>query len=130
MEESNTPASRSDAASSAVPLQRVLDRFDAYMGKKDYRNAEQLLLYWMQETAGSGDDGTRLSLCNELIGFYRKTEQKEKAFEAVQTALSILQRLPATPPAVNTGTSYVNIATAYNAFGQQQEALAYYEKAK
>ena len=112
-----------------VPQQRIKDKLDLYMNKKDYEGAERHLLYWLGEAERGHDLRGRLLICNELIGFYRKTVKKEEAFRFCTEALALLKEMDF-EESISAGTTYVNAATAYSAFGEQRDALALFQKAR
>ena len=123
----NPSASNSDVQ--AVPMQRIIDKLDAYMSHRDYENAERHLLYWLGEAERGNDLRGQLMLCSELVGHYRKTAQKEQAFLYADRALQLLQILNY-EDTITAGTTYVNIATAYTAFGKLEDALDLFQKAQ
>ena len=68
-------------------------------------------------------------LRNELIGHYRKVQNKDKAFENIDAALQLLKDLDF-EGTISSGTTYVNCATACNAFGDNERSLKLFEQAK
>ena len=77
----------------AVPQRRIVDKLDEYMARRDYAGAERHLLYWLREAELGRDRRGRLMLCNELIGHYRKTGERDKALSRVDEALCLLEEL-------------------------------------
>ena len=112
-----------------VPQQRILDRLDTYMSHRDYEGAEHHLLYWMEEAKRGHDLRGQLLVCNELIGHYRKTLQRDSAFRYADLALSLLQEMDF-ETSISAGTTFVNIATAYSAFGEYEKALMLFRRAQ
>lgn len=119
------------AASQAkqVPQQRIIEKMDEYMSRRDYAGAERHLLYWLEEAKLGMDKGGELLLRNELVGHFRKTGNKEGAFESAREALRLLKELDFEGH-ISAGTTYTNVATAYNAFEENEQAIALFEKAK
>lgn len=113
----------------SIPQQRVVDKLEEYIKHKDYSGAEKHLLYWLQDAEIENDLRGKLMVCNECIGFYRKTDQRDKALYYCDLAISLLgeQGLDDT---VTAGTTYINAATALNAFGVYERSLTLFEKAK
>lgn len=111
-----------------VPQQRIIEKMNDYMSRRDYAGAERHLLYWLEEATLGHDKGGALMLRNELVGHYRKTGEKEKAFASAKEALRLLEEL-SMDGTVSAGTTYINIATAYNAFGENEPSLRLFEKA-
>ena len=118
-----------EAAVRRVPQQRIIEKMDEYMSRRDYAGAERHLLYWLEEARLGRDRRGELMLCNELVGHYRKTGEKEKSFAKIREALALLEALDF-EGTISSGTTYVNAATAYSAFGERTRALELFEKAR
>ena len=99
-----------------VPQRRIADKMNEYMSRRDYAGAERHLLYWLAEAELGRDLQGQLMLQNEMVGHYRKTAQREKAMESAGKALELLAEL-GMENSISAGTTYVNVATACNAFG-------------
>ena len=130
--EDNIPMTDFDprsASAAPVPMNRILDRLDLYMGRRDYDGAERHLLYWLEEAKQGNDLQGQLQLCNELVGFYRKTDRCEDAHKYSDAALELLEKTESGDRVI-TGTTCVNIATAYCAFDEEEKALPLFEKAR
>ena len=113
----------------AVPQQRIIQKMNEYMSRRDYAGAERHLKYWLEEAKAGFDKGGELLIRNELVGHFRKTSNKDGAFESAKEALRLLGEL-GIENNVSAGTTYINIATAYNAFGENEKSMRYFEKAK
>lgn len=113
----------------SIPQQRIIEKMDEYMSRRDYEGAEKHLLYWLEEAKMNRDLRGELMLRNELIGHYRKVQNKEKAFENIDAALQLLKDLDF-EGTISSGTTYVNCATACNAFGDNVRSLKLFEQAK
>ena len=116
-------------AAKPVPQRRILEKMDEYMGRRDYAGALRHLLYWLEEARLGHDLRGQLMLCNELTGYYRKTSDREKAVEYGTEALRLLEKM-GFEETISAGTTYVNFATACNAFGENLKALELFEKAR
>ena len=112
-----------------VPQRRIIEKMDEYMARRDYAGAERHLLYWLEEAKAGGDARGQLMLCGELVGHYRKTGEREKCFARADEALALLKALDF-EGTISAGTAWVNVATAYSAFGETERALTYFEKAR
>ena len=121
------PGSRPQRES--IPQQRVLAKLDEYLSRRDYTGAERHLLYWQQEARQEHDLQGQLLICNELVGHYRKNGQRDKAVAAGREAIRLLEALDFSDN-LSAGTTYVNIATAYSAFGEDEEALRLFNRAR
>ena len=112
-----------------IPRRRVIEKLDWYMSRRDYAGAERHLLYWLEEARLGDDLRGALMLRNELVGHYRKTGDRERALENGEAALKLLGQLDLVG-SITAGTTYVNLATALNAFGENERALALFERAR
>ncbi len=112
-----------------IPQQRIAEKLDEYMSRRDYGGVERHLLYWMEEAKLGHDLRGELFLCNELIGHYRKTGARDNALRYVDRALALLDALDMAGT-VTAGTTLVNAATACNAFGENARALELFQQAK
>ena len=112
-----------------VPQQRIVEKLDEYLSRKDYDGAERHLLYWLEEAKLGWDLRGQLTVRNELIGFYRKRGRKEDAYKNIEAALLLLDQL-GFDGTISSGTTYTNSATAYYTFEDYEPSLSCFEKAK
>lgn len=112
-----------------IPQQRIIEKMDEYMSRRDYAGAERHLLYWLEEAKLGNDLRGQLMLQNELIGHYRKTGNKEKAIASGEEALRLVSLLDF-DGTISSGTTYTNYATALNAFGENDKSLQLFQKAR
>ncbi len=112
-----------------IPQQRVMDKLDEYMGRRDYDGARRHLLYWLEEARQGRDRRGEMLVLGELVGHYRKAGDREEALSCCDQLLRLVEALGMeTRP--SGATAYVNAATAYSAFGRDEEALALFRKAR
>ena len=112
----------------AIAQQRVVEKLDEYMSRRDYAAAERHLLYWLEEARTLRDKRGELMVRNELVGHFRKVGNRQRAFEHAEAALLLIDEL-GFGNTISAGTTYTNAATAFNAFGENERALALFEKA-
>ena len=112
-----------------VPQQRIMEKVDECMSRKDYPGVERVLLYWLEEAKAGRDLRGQLMIRHELVGHYRKTGERDKAHESAEDALRLLRELDY-ENSVSAGTTWVNCATACQAFGEPERALMLFEKAR
>ena len=112
-----------------IPQQRISQKLDELMGRKEYQQAENLLKYWLEEARVSFDDQGVFMLYNEMMGYYRKMADKDNAYKAVDNALSMLDELDYRD-SVSGATCYTNAATVYTAFGEPEKSVELFEKAR
>ena len=112
-----------------IPQQRIIEKLDEYMSHRDYEGAEKHLLFWLDEARALGDERGELMVRNELVGHFRKTGDKEKAFEHAEAALALIDKLDF-GNTISAGTTYTNVATAFNAFGENERSYELFCKAR
>ena len=115
-----------DAPLGRIEVARMTEKLDALFDRNDLDGAGRLLDYWHAEARRLRDERGELSVLNEEIGYFRKTENKEKAEEAICRALFLLKKHDL-ESALSGATLLLNIATTKKAFGQAREALPIYE---
>ena len=113
----------------SVPQGRIIDKMNDYMSRNDYAGAERHLLYWLNEAQLGNDKRGELMIRNELIGHYRKTGNREGAYENAALALELLKELNFSGDR-SAGITYINIATAYNAFGDNEKSMEFFKMAQ
>ena len=112
-----------------IPTGRVIEKLDEYLNRNDFASAERHLRYWLEEAESVNDGRGRLTVLNEQIGLYRKMEKESEALQAIENALALAEA-PAMDGTVTCGTTLINAATAYKAFGRAKVALPLFEKAR
>jgi len=120
---------RSGPAGTPIPQQRVREKLDDYMSRRDYAGAERHLLYWLEEARACGDQRGELMVLNELVGHYRKTGDRDNSLAHGEAALQLLED-PDYSGTLTAATTYVNVATACNAFGDNQRSLELFRQAQ
>lgn len=112
-----------------ILTQRVLSKLDEHLGRNDYDAAERHLLYWFAEAKAENDKRCMMLILNELAGLYRKLGREEDALRTVSSALELIEEMGIAEN-IGAGTTYINCATVYKAFGKAESALPLFEKAK
>lgn len=112
-----------------IPQQRVIEKMNAYMSRRDYAGAERHLRYWLEEARAGGDERGMLMVLGELVGHYRKTGERDKAMNSARAALDLVDRLDY-GDTISAGTTFVNVATMLSAFGEHARAMALFERAR
>ena len=112
-----------------VPRDRIQRKLREYEDASDWNGAERHLLYWLSEAEMNGDRRGQLMLQNELMGFYRKQGDRERAEAHADQAENLVAALQM-EDTVTAGTTHVNAGTVREAFGDPVGALDYFEKAR
>ena len=112
-----------------VPQQRIVEKVNDYMSRRDYAGVERHLKYWLEEAKLGNDLQGQLTIRNEMVGHYRKVGDRQKSLENVGEALKLLEAL-GFEGTVSAATTYTNAGTACNAFGENGRAMELVEKAR
>ncbi len=110
----------------SIPVSRIIEKLDEHFSRNDLPEAGRLLDYWRKEAVSLRDTRGELTLVSEQIGYFRKTNEKEKALDAVSRALALIGQ---NPEHVSFGTILLNAATTLKAFGKTEEAMPLYDQA-
>ncbi len=124
-----TPDAHSAAPSGAFEIERFLAGLDAIFAAHDGpTRAETYLRDGLAAAEEANDDGSRLSILNELLGLYRSTGRHDDGAMTAQRTLALADHmgLAGTDAYV---TTLINVATAYRAAGRHPEALDAYTQA-
>ena len=113
----------------SVPLSRVMEKLAEYEDRSDWPAVERHLKYWMEEARMGRDERAQLMLNNELMGYYRKQGNREKAFEHAEAAVQLVEKLEM-ENTVTAGTTWVNAGTVREAFGDPVGGLEFFEMAR
>ena len=109
-------------------MDSIAARADDCMGRGDWDGAERIFLAALTEAEETGDRRAALSLCSELMGFYRQRGDAEKFYSVLGRCTELLGEVR--PGAAARGTILINAATALAAFGEAQRALPLFREAE
>ena len=109
-------------------MEELTARADALMGAEKWEEAEALLLDSRDRAAREGRSSAELSLCSELMGFYRQRGNAEGFRAAWDRTKELLSSIRVDARA--RGTILINAATGMVAFGEAREALPLYQEAE
>ena len=109
-------------------IDEILKELDAIYEKNQGKDAEALMLGYLDEARAEGEKSIELQLLNELIGFYREASRVEDSYRVSREAveLSLDMGLSGTIPHA---TTLLNVGGAYRAAGNEAEALEFYNAA-
>lgn len=112
-----------------MDMNKVLNELDALFAKNDLDGVRKFLTEQYEIAKNEDDFGARLSLANEMVGFYREMTSFEKAREIISDMEELLKdkRVAGT---VEEGTSLLNIANTYRAMGRFEESRSMYDRAE
>ena len=112
-----------------VPVARVIEKVNECMSRRDYAGVERVLCYWLQEAESVGDLRGRMSIRSEMVGHYRKTGEREKAFESARDLEKLIGELEY-EGTVSAAVAWINIGTMLSSFREHERALGFFERAR
>lgn len=101
---------------------------DAYFEKNEIDKIDPFLESSLAQAKEEEDYAAYISICNEMIGFYRSTSAFEKAYVAAEDVLLLMEELKL-DHTEHFATTLLNAATAYRAGGDYAQALRLYKQA-
>ena len=101
---------------------------DSYFTKQQIDQIDPFLVVSLEQAKEEEDYGAYISICNEMIGFYRSISAFEKAYIAAEDVLLLMEELNM-ESTEHFATTLLNAATAYRAAGDYATALRYYKQA-
>lgn len=111
-----------------IDTKRFLERLDSCFDRNDMRSARECISFWENEARQAGDERALLTVLNEAVGVYRRTQKKGKAINAMQEALDLVEKLGLSDT-LSGSTVYINAATTLSFLGEEEKSLALYDKA-
>ncbi len=112
-----------------IPVQEVIEKLDRMLEQDEPERAMEHLKYWMSEAEKAGDWGGQLTVANELMGLTRSTGEERIGLEAAERGIELI-KIHKMEDTVTAGTTWLNAATTFKAFGRCAVSLPLYEAAK
>ena len=109
-------------------MDNIAAKADDCMGRGDWDGAERIFCAALAEAEETGDRRAALSLCSELMGFYRQRGDAGKFYPVFDRCAELLAAVR--PGAAARGTILINAATALAAFGEAGRALPLFREAE
>ena len=109
-------------------VEKFYEALDSYFEKQQVEQIDPFLTASLEQAKEEEDYGAYISICNEMIGFYRSISAFEKAYIAAEDVLLLMEELNM-ENTEHFATTLLNAATAYRAAGDYTTALRYYRQA-
>lgn len=109
-------------------VEKFYETLDSYFEKQQIEQIDPFLVASLEQAKEEEDYGAYISICNEMIGFYRSVSAFEKAYIAAEDVLLLMEELNM-ENTEHFATTLLNAATAYRAAGDYTTALRYYRQA-
>lgn len=109
-------------------IDRFFEELDSYFEKNDTAGVDAYLTASLQTAKEEEDYAAYISICNEMIGFYRSVSAFEKAYAAAEDVLLLMEELKL-EDSEHFATTLLNAATAYSMGGNLAHALRLYRQA-
>ena len=109
-------------------VDKFFETLDSYFANQEIAKVDPFLVSSLEQAKEEEDYGAYISICNEMIGFYRSISAFEKAYAAAEDVLLLMEELQM-EHTEHFATTLLNAATAYRAAGDYATALRYYKQA-
>ena len=109
-------------------VEKFYETLDYYFINQQIDKVEPFLVSSLEQAKEEEDYGAYISVCNEMIGFYRSVSAYEKAYIAAEDVLLLMEELQM-ENTEHFATTLLNAATAYRAAGDYATALRHYRQA-
>lgn len=109
-------------------IDAFFEELDSYFEKNQVEKIDGFLTASLARAKEEDDYAAYISICNEMIGFYRSTSAFEKAYVAAEDVLLLMEELKL-DHTEHFATTLLNAATAYRAAGDYAQALRLYRQA-
>ena len=109
-------------------VEKFYEILDSYFTNQQIDKVEPFLVSSLEQAKEEEDYGAYISVCNEMIGFYRSISAYEKAYIAAEDVLLLMEELQM-ENTEHFATTLLNAATAYRAAGDYATALRHYRQA-
>ncbi|MCI8357722.1 MAG: tetratricopeptide repeat protein [Lachnospiraceae bacterium] len=103
-------------------------QLDALFAENQIEKVDPFLCGSLEQAKEEKDYGAYISICNEMIGFYRSVSEFRKAYDAAEDVLLLMEELQL-DRSEHFATTLLNTATAYRAAGNYKQAYTYYKQA-
>lgn len=103
-------------------------KLDTFFAGNEIDKVDPFLCASLEQAKEEEDYGAYISICNEMIGFYRSVSEFKKAFDAAEDVLLLMEELQL-DQSEHFATTLLNTATAYRAAGNYKQAYVFFEQA-
>lgn len=111
-----------------MDVNAFLTQLDTFFAENKIEEVDPYLCRSLEQAKEEKDYGAYITICNEMIGFYRSVSKFRKAFDAAEDVLLLMEELQL-DRTEHFATTLLNTATAYRAAGNYKQAYVYYEQA-
>lgn len=109
-------------------IDAFFEELDSYFEKNQVEKIDGFLTVSLEQAKEEEDYAAYISICNEMIGFYRSVSAFQKAYVAAEDVLLLMEELKL-EDTEHFATTLLNTATAYSAAGDYAQALRFYRQA-
>ncbi|MCM1143588.1 MAG: tetratricopeptide repeat protein [Blautia sp.] len=111
-----------------MDMQAFFATLDGFFAANQIERVDSFLCASLEQAKEEKDYGAYISICNEMIGFYRSVSDFRKAYDAAEDVLLLMEELQL-ERTEHFATTLLNTATAYRAAGNYEQAYTYYRQA-
>ena len=109
-------------------IDAFFEELDSYFDNNQVDKIDGFLTASLARAKEEEDYAAYISICNEMIGFYRSVSAFQKAYQAAEDVLLLMEELKL-EDTEHFATTLLNAATAYSAAGDYAQGLRLYRQA-
>lgn len=112
-----------------MTIENFFQELDGFFSENEIEEAGVFLEQALEEARRTEDLSLEISVLNEMMGYYRSTDRKEKGLQSVEDGLALIQKngLEAHPGVAN---MWINMGTTLCHFERVEEAEVCYKNAE
>lgn len=110
-----------------MDIQNFFDGLDALFSAGSMEQVEPYFQENLRQAEEESDIGAKITILNEMMGFYRETSQYEKAKESIRQVLELMEH-SGLADSLPYATTLLNSANALRAAGELEQAAQYYNQ--
>lgn len=110
-----------------MDIKKILFEYDSMFGRNTLDEINAFLSRKIDEAKKEQDHYATITLLNEMMGFCRETGQRERGIECCNEVIELMKQLNL-HNSMEYGTTLLNIANLYRAFGLWEKSLGTYQE--
>lgn len=110
-----------------MDIDRFFQGLDQLFSQADMEQVEPYFEQSLKEAQQEQDIGAKITILNEMMGFYRETSQYDKAKQCIRDVLELIEQAGLCDSLPH-ATTLLNAANALRAAGELEQAMEYYNQ--
>lgn len=112
-----------------MDIKDMIATLDEFYKKEDVEGAGAFLENALEKARAAGDEGLQITLLSELMGFYRRNQNAQKAEEVCVLGIELLEKTNS-PDSVAKAAVWINAATTLCSCRKNEKDILLFQKAR